>query len=123
MKTTGREFPGRSKQTTPKGRSVESATPQEERLLLREQIRFCLSWANADYYRTRRYYKAQDVVSRIQALVSQGLRTSAFPCFGTMGQISYYLGKIHRQLGRLDDAEENFAKAIEYYHCRAQQKK
>jgi hypothetical protein len=34
-----------------------------------------------------------------------------------------YLCKIYGQLGRLDDAEENFAKAIEYYHNRAEQKK
>jgi tetratricopeptide (TPR) repeat protein len=103
--------------------AVESATPLEERLLLREQIRVCLSWANAEYYRTRQYDKAHDVVSRIHRLVLQGLLNDKFPCYGTAGQISYYLGKIYRQLGRLDDAEENFAKAIEYYHRRAEQKK
>jgi tetratricopeptide (TPR) repeat protein len=102
---------------------VESATPLEERELLREQIRFCLSWANAEYYRTHQYDKAQEVVSRIHRLVLHGLMNDTFPCFGTVGQISYYLGRIYRQMGRLDDAEENFAKAIEYYHRRAEQKK
>lgn len=103
--------------------AVESETPLEERQLLREQTRFCLSWANAEYYRTCRYDKAQDVVSKIHRLVLQGLINDKYPCYGTAGQISYYLGKIYRQLGRLDDAEENFAKAIEYYHRRAEQKK
>jgi tetratricopeptide (TPR) repeat protein len=103
--------------------AIESTTPLEERQLLREQIRFCLSWANAEYYRTRQYDMAQDVVSRIHRLVLHGLMSHNFPCYGTAGQIGYYLGKIYRQLGRLDDAEENFAKAIEYYHSRAEQKK
>ncbi|MBO0799592.1 MAG: tetratricopeptide repeat protein, partial [Blastocatellia bacterium] len=51
------------------------------------------------------------------------LMNDTFPCFGTVGQISYYLGRVYRQMGRFDEAEENFAKAIEYYHRRAEQKK
>jgi tetratricopeptide (TPR) repeat protein len=102
---------------------IESATPLEERELLREQIRLCLGWANAEYYRTHQYDKALEVVSRIHHLVLQGLMNDTFPCFGTMAEISYYLGRIYRQVGRFDDAEENFAKAMECYHRRAEQKK
>jgi tetratricopeptide (TPR) repeat protein len=40
------------------------------------------------------------------------------PCYGTLGQIMYYLGRTLRQIGDYDRAELAFSQAIDYYHQR-----
>jgi tetratricopeptide (TPR) repeat protein len=123
---------GESRQVVQEGAKLYNDLPEtadsylspNQRQILREKIRVCLSWANAEFYRTDQFQKAEAHVRRIRRLVDEGLSDDEyFPCFGTKGQINYYLGRIYRQLGRLDEAEMSFNEAIEFYYSRAEQKK
>lgn len=105
---------------------VDARTSKADRRLIRERIRYCLDYAQAFHYRAHNYPEAKRIISRCRSLIFSGLRVeerNAFPCHGTLAQLSYYLGRVHRQMNEYEEAEECFAQAISYYYRRAMCKK
>ena len=94
-----------------------------KRIIIREQVRFCLNHAHAFLYREYRFREAKERVQWCRDFVNDMLRDEKdFPCFGTLAQAEFYLGRIYRRLNRYDEAEECFRRAIEYYYKRAKVK-
>ena len=95
-----------------------------DRKVVREQVRFCLNHANAFLYRAYKYDEAEERISWCRKFVIERLRDeSAFPCYGTLAQAEFLLGRIYRRLNQYDDAEKCFGQAIAYYYKRAKRKK
>ena len=93
------------------------------RIIIREQIRFCLNHAHAFLYREYKFREAKERVLWCRDFVNEKLRDEkTFPCFGTLAQAEFYLGRIYRRLNRFDEAEKCFGQALEYYFRRAKRK-
>src|SRR5207237_1429619 len=104
----------------------EAHPSKGERQLTRERIRYCLDYAQAFHYRNNDYPTAKRIISRCRDLIFNGLQIkekNLFPCYGTLAQLSYYLGRVHRQMNEYEEAEACFAQALSYYHRRAECKK
>jgi tetratricopeptide (TPR) repeat protein len=94
----------------------------DERLLVRERVRYCLDYAQSRY-RAHRYSEARSLVEHCLTVITSGLADpQTFPCFGSQAHANYILGRILRQLGRYDDAERSFDRAIALYYARANRK-
>lgn len=93
-------------------------SPQERRII-RERIRFCVAHAN-ELYRSNYYEAAREKVLGLYNFVLEELRDETLPCFGTLAQLTYFLGKAHRQMAEYDKAEKYFAESIEYCYKRAE---
>ena len=96
---------------------LERTNTPVERKLVREQLRCCQAFAQAEHYRKGDYLKARDFLIACRRLAtSKGLKTS----YGTRAQNSYYLGKTHRQMDNYALAEKMFRDAIDKYQKRAE---
>jgi tetratricopeptide (TPR) repeat protein len=90
--------------------------------LAREEIRFCLEYAQT-FYRSHDYAAAKKIiVDCLNAVTKHIADEKIFPCHGTRARIMYYLGRVHRQMNDYDRAESCFIEAIHYHHQRATRK-
>jgi hypothetical protein len=95
----------------------------EEKKLIREKVRLCISFALAHYYQDHDYESAKDILVFCRNLVENVLHDeSEFPSFGTLAQINYGLGRTYRQIHDYASANDCFAKSIEYYYNRAKRR-
>jgi tetratricopeptide (TPR) repeat protein len=96
----------------------------EERTLLREQVRYVADYAMARYYRSHDYDEARKIVSFCVGLGRDKLRDkNEFPVAGTLAQLMYFLGRINRQDHNHQEAMVNFDEAVGYFYERGEQKK
>lgn len=99
------------------------STTLTERKLIKERIRFCLSYAQS-LYRKHKYEEAKEIIIKCNVLCeSLPDANQDFFCFGTLAHIHYVLGRIFRQTNEYNLAEEHFATSINYYYQRADQRK
>lgn len=90
--------------------------------LAREEIRFCLEYAQT-FYRSHDYSTAKKIIVDCLNVVTKHIADEAnFPCYGTRARTMYYLGRVHRQMNDYDRAESCFIEAIHYHHQRATRK-
>lgn len=90
-----------------------------ERQVIREKVRFCLAHAN-ELYRANHYETAREKTLGLYNFVLKELSDETLPCHGTLAQLTYFLGKVHRQMAEYEKAEKYFADSIEYYYRRAE---
>jgi tetratricopeptide (TPR) repeat protein len=84
----------------------------------REQLRFCGNWIRIHHYREFDYERAvKHLFTALECLKS--ISTDDFPCHGTRGMLSYYLGCALRQAGRLNEGEGLYGQAIDAFRLRA----
>jgi tetratricopeptide (TPR) repeat protein len=90
--------------------------------LAREEIRFCLEYAQT-FYRGHHYRKAKEILTDCLNVVTNHIADEDnFPCYGTRARTMYYLGRVHRQENDYDLAESCFIEAIHFHHQRATRK-
>lgn len=92
-----------------------------ERQLIREKVRFCLAHAN-ELYRANHYETAREKTLGLYNFVLKELSDETLPCYGTLAQLTYFLGKVHRQMAEYNKAEKYFADSIEHYYRRAERR-
>lgn len=98
-------------------------TDNQHRLLVREQVRFSLEYAQI-HYRDHNYEEAQDIVEDCEEILTKLVRNAkTFPCYGSLARIQYYFGRIYRQKNRYAEAEECFRRSIDYHFLRAEAKR
>lgn len=118
-----------SREVKVEGMFVEQSLPEkvgsnistQERQLIREKVRFCLAYAN-ELYREDYYEVAREKISGLYNFVLEELSDESLPCFGTIAQLTYFLGKVHRQMAEYEKAEKWFAASIEYHYRRAEKR-
>ena len=96
-----------------------SPTPRDK--LSQAKIRLAVAYARSLY----RAYQHDDAASLLHACrdyVVQHLVTPSFPCCGTLGEIAYTLGRVHRQHQHFSGAFEEFNTAISLYDDRVDHK-
>ena len=103
-------------------KALEGVEPPD-RKIKREQIRFCLNHAYVFLYRAHKYEEAKERILWCRDFVKNMLSDKeVFPCYGTLAQAEFFLGRTYRRLNQYDEAEECFGRAIEYYYKRAKRK-
>jgi hypothetical protein len=103
----------------PSDKLRDLSLPDKE--VLREEIRVALNVIQAEEYRNHHYESAKSKLDHLYVLADK-LKTDSFKCLGTRAQILYYLGNTSRQLNDYRGAEQCFARSLEFYRERAQQK-
>ncbi len=119
---------GEAAREVARGREVLLALPTDEeagaldanqRRLVRDRVRYCLTFALAQY-RLHYYEKAREIVARCFDLVTNGLVRTEHPHFGLRGACEYLGGRILRQLGKYEEAEQCFERAITHFYQRSE---
>lgn len=118
-----------SREVKDEGTAVAQSLPEKvgpnfstaERQLIREKVRFCLAHAN-ELYRENHYEAAREKILGLYHFVIEELSDDYLPCFGTLAQLTYFLGKVHRQMAEYEKAEKWFAASIEYHYRRAEKR-
>jgi len=99
-------------------------TENENKMLLREKVRYVADYAMAKYYRSHEYDEARKIVNFCVGLAHDKLRDkNEFPAAGTLAQLMYFLGRINRQDHNHQEAMGNFDEAVNYFYERGEQKK
>ncbi len=103
---------------------LTNAAQRSDLQLIRGKCRYALSFLVAQYYRSHRYQEfrdrtlhLQEILSHVHGLNDPETNQSICASDGTLGGVFEYLGKAATQLG-LPEAQEYFAKAINYHQAR-----
>jgi tetratricopeptide (TPR) repeat protein len=97
-------------------------TGLKTRRLAREEIRFCLEYAQT-FYRRHDYKEAEKIITTCQDVVINYIANEkTFPCHGTLARALYYLGRVYRQTNHYQDAEACFVESIKNHRMRVEWK-
>jgi tetratricopeptide (TPR) repeat protein len=94
--------------------------PHDE--LLQAKVRLMVAHARS-FYRSPKRTKVIELLLECRAYVGEHLANDTFPCYGTLGEIAYTLGRAYRQRQRYADALREFTEAIRLYDERARHKR
>jgi len=97
-------------------------TPPSRDELSQAKIRLAVAYGRS-LYRAYRHDDATNILHTCRDYVTQHLATPGFPCYGTLGEIAYTLGRVHRQHQQFNGAAEEFNAAIARYDDRVQHKR
>ncbi len=93
----------------------------KKRHLIREKILFCTCRGN-ELKRRGDTNGALKLFSWLYDFTLNKVQTDQVPCFGTLANISYHLGSVHRILERHDQAEAMYAQALNFYYERSKRR-
>jgi hypothetical protein len=97
--------------------------PQKQPIkLMQSKIRLMVAYART-LYRAQERTDVIDVLLRCREYVQTYLVKRSFPCYGTLGEIAYTLGRAYRQRQQFTDALHEFTEAIKFYEKRAVHKR
>src|SRR5205807_5432060 len=85
------------------------------------KVRLVVAYARS-LYRQSHYSEAESLLHDCRNYVTKYIKSSTFPNLGTLGEIAYTLGRVHRQQQRYDAALQEFNTAIQLYDERAVKK-
>ena len=94
-------------------------SPKDE--LTQSKVRLMVAYARS-LYRAPVQTPVIDVLLACREYVGKHLANDYFPCYGTLGEISYTLGRAYRQRQRFTEALGEFTEAIRLYEERAVRK-
>lgn len=104
------------------GRDILSTMDSTRRLqrdeLSQAKIRLAVAYARSQY-RSYCHDAAEKLLNQCRDYVNRYIVTRSFPNYGTLGEIAYTLGRIHRQQQSFDSAISEFNAAVELYNARA----
>lgn len=93
----------------------------KKRHLIREKILFCTSRGH-ELKRRGDTSGARKLFDWLYDFTLNKVQTDEFPCYGTLANISYHLGAVHRILERHDQAEEMYTQALNFYYERSKRR-
>jgi tetratricopeptide (TPR) repeat protein len=102
------------------GKNILSEPPRRRILrdeLAQAKVRLAVAYARS-LYRQNNYDEAEQRLFACRTYVLGHLRNDNFPNFGTLGEIAYTLGRIHRQRQRFLSGLREFNTAVELYNER-----
>ncbi len=100
------------------GRRSGEAAEKQDRKLLREQILWCLCYAN-ELKREGDTKGALEVFKTLDHFVKVNVKTKAMPGYATRALIAYYLASIYRRVEDHARAEMLYMRAIGFYFKRS----
>src|ERR1700746_1205474 len=83
--------------------------------LTKSKIRLRVAYARS-LYRAPERTAVINILLDCREYVQNYLASEDFPCYGTLGEIAYTLGRTYRQRQRFDEALREFTEAIRLYY-------
>jgi tetratricopeptide (TPR) repeat protein len=117
------DYYGRFRASEGVARSGKNILPESPRRRIRRdelgqaKVRLAVAYAG-NLYRQDKYDEAEQRLLACRTYVIEHIRNDNFPNFGTLGEIAYTLGRIHRQRQRFLSALRELNAAVELYNDR-----
>src|SRR5262245_3791135 len=89
-----------------------------ELILIRERLRVALDYCNATFYRQHHHKKASEEMEKLKKVIEAiSKNKDVFPCWGSWGQLHFYLGRVQRALGQVRSIH-SFSESLRCYQER-----